>query len=326
MTKLVWDQVGDRVYQAGLEKGVIYLNNGDAIPWNGLTSVVEHPDKEASPVYFDGMKVQDVVVLGDFSANLKAITYPDEFIELEGLAKVRNGVFLGDQAPQVFDLSYRTLIGNDVDGIDAGYKIHIIYNVTAIPNDKPYSTISQDPSLSLFDWDIYAVPEEISGHRPTAHVILDSRNMDPWLLEDIETKLYGSEFTQPELPSISELISYMAGWYRWKVTDLGDGTYKLESGRGDALIFSGTNLEIFQALGVYVIDHGDGTFTVYDTYDIADVPEIKITDNGDGTWTATTSLDELFGVDPVTGYFNIYNANAVMVSPDEYELSDTTAG
>ena len=325
MPRLQWDIVGDRTFESGISKGVLYLNDGSAVPWNGLTSVVEKPDKEVTPKYFDGMKIQDSVVLGDFAASLRAVTYPDEFIELEGYGKVRNGAYLGDQPPGVFNLAYQTLIGNDLDGEDAGYKIHIVYNATAVPHDKTFNTLSSEPSLSEFEWDIYAVPEEAPGHRPSAHIIIDSRNFDPWLMEDIETKLYGGEFSEPDLPSLSELITYIEGWYRWKVTDLGDGTYKLESGRGDALIFSGTNLEIFQALGVYVIDHGDGTFTVYDTYDIADIPEIKIVDNGDGTWTATTSFDNLFAVDPVTGYFNIFNANAFMVGPQEYRLSDTVA-
>lgn len=322
MPRLVWDRIGDRTYETGLDRGVLYLDDGSVVPWNGLTNVVEHSDREATPVYFDGMKIQDLVALGDFSATMKAITYPDEVVELEGLGRVRNGAHLGDQMPGVFDLSFRTMIGNALEGDYVGYKIHIMWNITAIPSDKTYATRSSDPSLSEFEWEIYSVPEEIAGYRPTAHLIIDSRQFDPWLMEDIENKLYGGDFSEPSLPSISELVAYIKGWYRWKVTDLGDGTYKLESGRGDMLIFTGTNLEIFQALGIYVVDHGDETFTVYDTYDIADVPEIRIVDNGDGTWTATTTFDNLFGVSE-DGYFQIFNANAVMIAPDEYRLSDT---
>lgn len=325
MPQLIWEKVEDRTFETGLDKGVLYLEDGSAVPWNGLTSVVKKSDKTSSPVYFDGMKINNLVSLGDFAATLKAITYPDEFVELEGMGSVRNGMFLDDQALKTFNLSYRVKVGNAIEGDSLGYKIHVVYNLVAIPSDKTNSTQSADPTLVEFEWELLAVPVEIPGFRPTAHLIIDSRDFDPWLLEDIEEKLYGGEFVDPLLPSMEDLVSYIDNWYRWKVIDNGDGTYTLISGRGDSLIFSGTNLEIFTALGIYVIDHGDGTFTVHDTYDIADVPEIKITDNGDGTWTATTSFDNLFGVDS-EGFFQIFNANAVMIAPDEYRLSDTTAG
>lgn len=322
MTILAWDNLEDRTYENGLDRGVIYLQDGTAIPWNGLTEVSEKNSAESSPIYFDGRKINNLVSLGDFAASVKAITYPDELIELEGMGYLRNGAWLGEQQPQLFNLCYRSKVGNAVDN-EAGYKIHIIYNAMAIPNDKVRESTGKDPNLSEFAWTLETIPEEIEGFRPTSHFVIDSREFDPWLLEDIEEKLYGGPFAVPSLPTLPELIDYIKDWYRWKVTDLGDGTYKLESGRGDALIFSGTNLEIFTALGVYIIDHGDGTFTVRDTYDIADVPSIEIVDNGDGTWTANTNFDELIGIDPVTGFFQIFNANSVMISPDEYEISDT---
>jgi hypothetical protein len=321
MTILVWDNLEDRRYETGLDRGVLYLQDGTAVPWNGLVEVSEKNTGDSKPVYFDGRKINNLVSLGDFEASLKAVTYPDELVPLEGMGRLRNGAWLGEQKVDLFNLSYRSRIGNAVDG-DSGYKIHIIYNAIANPSDVTRSSVSDSPNLIEFEWDIQTIPEDLDGFRPTAHFVIDSRDFDPWLLEDIEEKLYGGPFAEPDLPPLPELVDYIKNWYRWKVTDLGDGTYKLESGRGDALVFSGTNLEIFQALGVYVIDHGDGTFTVYDTYDIADVPEIKIIDNGDGTWTATTSFDNLFAVDEF-GYFNILNANATMIAPDEYRLSDT---
>ena len=136
MPILEWDKVGERYYETGIDRGVLYMPDGSAVPWNGLTSVIEHFDKSTSPVYYDGMKISDLVSLGDFSATMKAVTYPEEFVEIEGSAKLRNGLFVGDQPPQTFCLCYRTKIGNDVDGVDSGYKIHLIYNLTAIPSDK----------------------------------------------------------------------------------------------------------------------------------------------------------------------------------------------
>lgn len=322
MTQLVWDQVGDRVYEIGLDKGVLYLSDGRALPWNGMTDVIEKNGTELVPVYYDGQKIQDRVILGEFAATLKAVTYPDEFVEVEGLGKVRPGVFVGDQAPKVFDLSYRTLVGNDIEGETAGYKLHIVYNLTAIPSDKTYATISADPSLVEFEWELTSVPDDTPGFRPTAHIILDSREMDPWLLEAIELMLYGGPFSQPDLMPLHELVEYMDTWYRWKVTDNGDGTYTLVSGRPGMPSFTGDNLEIFHALGVYVIHHEDGTFTIYDTYDISDIPQIKIVDNGDGTWTATSDHANLIAVDE-EGFFNIFNANASFLDPDTYAISNT---
>ena len=135
MPRLVWDKLGDRVYESGLDKGVLYLPDGSAVPWNGLTSVIEHFNQELSPVYYEGMKVADLVVLGDFTATIGAITYPDEFTEIEGAVEIRRGTFFGNQEPQVFGLCYRSEIGNDLEGESAGYKLHLLYNVTAVPKD-----------------------------------------------------------------------------------------------------------------------------------------------------------------------------------------------
>src|SRR5580765_2617317 len=141
MSVLIWDTAGSKVYETGLDKGVLYLSDGSAVPWNGLTSIVEKFDKESESVYYDGMKITDLVYLGDFAATLKAITYPDQFIELDGYGFLRQGMYVGNQLPKTFSLSYRTRIGNDVDGDVAGYKIHILYNLTAIPTDRTYNTV-----------------------------------------------------------------------------------------------------------------------------------------------------------------------------------------
>jgi len=323
MPVLVWDEVGSRTYETGLDRGVLFLPDGSAVPWNGLTAVIETFDKESSPVYFDGMKINDLVSLGDFAATLKAVTYPDEFFELEGYGELRHGMWVGDQQPGFFHLSYRTKVGNDLVGDEAGYKIHIIYNVMALPKDKNYATQSVSPSLVEFEWDISAIPETIPGFRPSAHFIIDSREFDEGLLAAIEKMLYGDAVSLPNLPSMAELYDFIKEWYRWRVIDNGDGTYKLISGGGNILVVTG-DPEQFTALGIHVQFHEDGSFTIFDTYDKHDVPQIKIIDNGDGTWTAETAQGGLFAVDPDTGYFNIYNANAIMLGPDEYQLSDTT--
>lgn len=320
MPILVWDKVGDRNYETGLDRGVLYLPDGSAVPWNGLTSVVESFDKAVSPVYYDGMKINDLVILGDFAATMKAVTYPDEFIELEGVISSRSGVFLGDQVPQSFGLCYRTQIGNDLEGDVIGYKIHILYNITAIPHEKTYASVSTDPSLVEFEWDIVAVPEEIPGFRPTAHIILNSIDIDPWLLEDLEAKLYGSTSADASLITMSSLVTFMSEWYRVKIVDNADGTWTAISQR-DGFIQMMTQ-DLFQIVNVNAVYLNDYTFVISDTIDLSDLPQIKISDNGDGTWTATTDHESLIEVS-IDGVFEIKNANVTLLGEDSYRISDT---
>ncbi len=321
MPELVWDKVGDRVYETGLDKGVLYLPNGSAVPWNGLTSVIEKFDKESSSVYYDGMKINDLVVLGDFSASMKAVTYPDEFVELEGLAPVKRGVFYADQPPQAFGLCYRTQIGNDLDGDIEGYKIHILYNVTAIPNDKTYSSVTVNPALVEFEWTISAVPEEVPGFRPTAHIVIDSRDVDPWLLKELEEIIYGNSFAKAALIPMVDLVTHINDWFRVKIIDHGDGTWSAISKREGFIMLNSEDLFTIIETNATYLD--DDTYLISDTSDIKDVPQIRITDLENGTWRAETDHDNLI---IMTGAyeFEIRNANAVYLSPTLYEISDTT--
>lgn len=225
MAELVWDKLGERIYETGLDKGVLYLSDGTAIPWNGLTSVIEKFDRESSSVYYDGMKINQIVSLGSFSASMKAITYPDEFVEIEGLDEFKTGVFYGDQKPKTFGLCYRTLIGNELEGDSSGYKLHIIYNLMATPTDKTYASITSDPSIVEFEWDISAIPEEVSGFCPTAHIVVDSTKVEPLLLEELEAILYGSSTVDALLIPMSELVLFISNWYRMDIVDNGDGTW-----------------------------------------------------------------------------------------------------
>lgn len=322
MPELIWDRVGDRVYETGLDKGVLYLPDGSAVPWNGLTSIVESTDASVTPVYYDGRKISDLVTPGDFSGSMKAVTYPDEFVELEGLASPRRGLFYAQQKPTPFALSYRNRIGDDVEGDEAAYKIHVLYNVTAIPTDKTFATASNEPSLMEFEWQITTVPEEIAGYWPTSHVIIDSREFDPWLLEELEAMLYGAGTDDPSLWSISELVSYINTWYRIKITDNGDGTWTAETMR-DGFITLGL-FGYFEIKGANALYLDEDTFEISDTNDITDVPLIKIYWNGDGTWTAESENEGVITIDPVTGEFELKNATAVYLDADTYQLSDTT--
>jgi hypothetical protein len=224
MTTILWDEVGSRTYESGLDRGVLYLPDGSAIPWNGLKEVNEDSDTENSSVYYDGQKINELVTIGGFKGKITAITYPSQFSELEGMAQITAGILLGQQQPKVFGLSYRTKVGTDLDG-DAGYKIHILYNVTAIPSAKSFATNTDETEISDFEWDITAIPEEIPGFRPTAYISIDSRFIAPELLSDIEDRLYGTSSMDPELVPLVDFINYLYFEFKWKIIDNGDGTW-----------------------------------------------------------------------------------------------------
>jgi len=250
----MWDEVGTRFYETGVDRGVLYLTDGLGVPWNGLTSVTEKTSGSTeSPLYFDGVKYGEHLAVGDFGATLKAYTYPDEFLEFEGVLDGGNGLFVTNQFPSRFGLSYRTKIGNDVDGLDAGYKIHILYNLLAIPSQKGYNSLSDNAgNLSEFEWTLSSIPGEIEGFRPTSHIILDTRIMSPVLVADIETTLYGNEINAPYLPPISTLVSQISSWVIIRIIDNGDGTWTAEGPDDLISMLDATTFQIIQANAVYL--------------------------------------------------------------------------
>lgn len=252
MTTLLWDEVGTRFYEAGVDRGVLYSADGTAVPWNGLISVTEQSSGSGgSPVYFDGVKYADIVVLGDFAATIKAYTYPDEFLAFEGVLEVGNGLFVVNQKPTRFGLSYRTRISSDLDA-DEGYKIHLLYNLLATPSQKDYQTLSEEGSAIEFEWNITAVPGEVPGFRPSAHVIFDTRRMSPILLQDIEETLYGNDFDDARLPPISTLTTFVGSWVIIRITDNGDGTWTAEGPDDLITMLDSTTFQIIQANAEYL--------------------------------------------------------------------------
>lgn len=226
MSAIIWDRLEDRVYETGLDRGVLYFPDGGGVAWNGLIAVNENTSNSIESVYFDGVKFNDIVVAGDYSATLRAFTYPDEFLEYEGVVEEQDGLYITDQYQRLFHMSYRTGIGGE-----EGYKIHLLWNLTAIPSTKSYQTLGLETVPMEFEWTITSVPEPIGKYRPTSHVILDSRKLDPFLLEDIELILYGRNATEtevaafPTFPSLIGFISYIRKWNRLIITDNGDGTW-----------------------------------------------------------------------------------------------------
>lgn len=251
MTALVWDQVGTRFYETGVDRGVLYLPEGNGIPWSGLISVNEQAaGNEGSPIYFDGVKIANILAYGDFAASLRAYTYPDEFLEFEGILEVGNGLFVANQKQRRFGLSYRTKIGNDVDGSDLGYKIHVLYNLLATPSQKNYQTVPINNAIE-FEWNITSIPGEVPGFLPTAHLIFDTRSMGPLLIADIESTLYGDELDNAFLPPISTLVSFIGEWVIIRITDNFDGTWTATGPDNLITMLDATTFQIIQANAVY---------------------------------------------------------------------------
>ena len=220
MSKLVWDKTGDRTYETGVRNGVLYpQSTGGTYPkgvaWNGPTAVTESPSgAEATALYADDIKYLNLYSTEEFGATIEAYTYPDEFAECDGSASIATGVTIGQQKRKAFGLCYRTVLGNDVDGEDYGYKIHIIYGAMAAPSEKAYNTINDSPEAITFSWEISTTPVSVSGFKPTASVTIDSTKVESAKLKSLEDILYGTETEEARLPlpnEIAELIGSASG-------------------------------------------------------------------------------------------------------------------
>lgn len=213
MAILTWDNVGERLYETGVDRGVLYIPDVagayvNGVAWNGLTSVSEAPSgAEPNPQYADNIKYLNLISAEEFSATLEAFTYPVEFNQFDGLAAPTTGVTIGQQARKTFGLSYRTQLGNDLNGTDHGYKLHLIYGCTASPSEKAYNTINDSPEAITFSWEIATTPVAVTGYKSTSVITVDSTAVDPTALSDLEDFLYGTAGTDPSLPTPDAVIA-----------------------------------------------------------------------------------------------------------------------
>lgn len=216
MAKLVWDKTGERIYETGVNQGVLYpIQPGGeytkGVAWNGLTAVTQSPSgAEATPLFADNMKYLNLVSAEEFGATIEAYTYPDEFALCDGSAVLQKGVTIGQQARKVFGLCYKTIVGNDVDGIDHGYKLHLIYGCQAAPSEKAYNSINDSPDAITFSWEITTTPIAVKDFKSTAHLEIDSTKCDAEKLTALEKILYGDETTEPRMPLPDEIATLMA--------------------------------------------------------------------------------------------------------------------
>jgi hypothetical protein len=221
MTKLAWDQTGERLYETGVDRGVLYLPNNAGVydsgfAWNGLTTLTESPSgAEANPQYADNIKYLTLMSVEEFGGTIEAFTYPDEFAQCDGTASPQAGVAIGQQPRSKFGLSYRTKVGNDLNS-EAGYKLHLVYNALAAPSEKAYATVNDSPEAMAFSWDFttYAVEVgTISGttYKPTASMVIDSTKVSASALASLEDTLYGTVGQDPRLPTPAEVIAFFSG-------------------------------------------------------------------------------------------------------------------
>lgn len=213
MSKIVWDKTGERLYETGVDHGVLYPVQEDGtyslgVAWNGLTAITESPSgAEATPLFADNIKYLNMVSAEDFGCTIEAYTYPDEFAECDGSATIATGVNIGQQARKTFGLCYRTIVGNDVESNGHGYKLHLLYGCLAAPSEKSYTSVNDSPEAITFSWEVSATPVNVTGHKPTACLTIDSTKVAAEKMAAIEEALYGSTSAEPKMLMPDEIVA-----------------------------------------------------------------------------------------------------------------------
>ena len=264
MTTITWDRVGERFFQTGIDRGVLYPHEGPGVAWNGLTSVEDGSVGDNRSLYMDGVKYLEQMSPAEYAGKLKAFTYPVEFEDISGIERAAPGLLYYDQPPSSFDLTYRTRLGNDVDGTDLGYRIHILYNIVANPDPYVIETFRDPTRPTEFTWSLAGTPPVVKGYRPTVHISIDSTEIDPDILQTIEDILYGTGTTDPWLPSISEIRDLFETLGALIIVDNGDGTWQaIDAGNEYISMIDATTFRIANADATYL---DATTYTISSTY------------------------------------------------------------
>jgi hypothetical protein len=314
MSRLSWDL---RTYEAGIDEVVLYGTDRLGTAWSGVTGIKEVFDEKVDPIFLDGVKVFDRPGFSGFKAVLSAFTYPDEFLEYEGIEEIRAGVAVDSQPTDNFHLSYKTRIANDTDGMKHGYKIHILYNLTAKIIARSNTTITTSTKPLEFQWDLSAVPDLASHFRPTAHVIIDSRYLRADLLHNIETVIYGSDGRQAYLPKLDDALSMVQYWDPKVIQANPDGGLsRLVPGIGDLtetavsgvyVALPTTQLRATKPDGFYILEPREDSLTIVDV--------------GNGIWQAIDNGKHLTLLEATV--FRLSAETLVMLDADTYMVSST---
>jgi len=215
MSKLQWDQTGERFFETGVQQGVLFVRDAtgaypQGVPWNGLISVSDSPEGgEPEPIYADNIKYLNLMSNEELGLSIEAYTYPEEFGPCDGSVDATDGVKLGQQGRKTFGLAYKTLIGNDVDDVDHGYKLHLVYGCLASPSEKSYETVNESPEAMTFSWDVDTTPVPVTDHKPTSKIVIDSRTADVTKLAALEEAIFGAEASEANLPLPDAVITMM---------------------------------------------------------------------------------------------------------------------
>lgn len=261
MTVLSWGDLGQRFYETGVDRGVLYVGSNAGVAWSGLISVEESPTGGSPlPYYFDGYKYLNIATAEEFEATINAFSSPPEFDLCDGTGMIHSGLFVTQQPRKPFNFSYRTKIGNDVDGLDLGYKIHLVYNALSGPTSRANGTLNDSTSAMTLSWSITTAPPPLLGFRPSAHLVLDSRTTADALMSEIEDILYGTETSSPRMPSPQELSDLFTNNVPLLITDLGSGEYRAE-GYGVNMV-PGVDSVNFTIEDNSVTEYGEGFFTI----------------------------------------------------------------
>lgn len=261
MSRLSWDDIGDKLFEGGVDRGVLYPENSTGVAWNGLVNVIEKPTLSTSTSYYqDGQKYLDKKGSEEFAGSIEAFTFPDEFAECDGTWSTEYGFELTQQTRKPFNLCYRTGIGNDIAGLDHGYKLHLIYDAVASPSNKAFPTLSSNIDVRPFLWEFTTTPTQtLLGYKPTAHIILNSLKIAPEIMALVESYLYGSDALPPTLLSIDDLIQKITEGLTLQIIDNQDGSWTAIGGSSEISFLSSTE---FQISSPTLTTFGDGTFAV----------------------------------------------------------------
>lgn len=285
MAVLEWDQVGERLYETGVDHGVLYIPNATGeydkgYAWNGLTTVTETPSgAESTAQYADNIKYLNLQSAEEFGATVEAFTYPDEFAQCDGTAVPQVGVNVGQQARKTFGLSYRTLVGNDLDGQDHGYKLHLIYGCQAAPSEKAYNTVNDSPEAITFSWELTTTPAPVTGLKPTSIITVNSLEVSAANLQALEDALYGTAGADPHLPTPDEVIAMFGG----AVTEVETVAPTYDAGTDMITIPAVTG--VIYKIGGEVVTGTYGPITEDTVVTAVPAPGYKFTETSDTDWT-----------------------------------------
>ena len=283
MSRLVWDTIGERFFETGVDQCVLYPISNNAYPmgyaWNGITGVSESPSgADANAIYADNIKYLNLRAAEEFGATVTAYTYPDEFAECDGSASPVKGLTVGQQARKMFGLCYRTRLGNDTDGSDHGYKLHLVYGLTASPSERGYSTINDSPEAIEFSWEMNSTPVSVTGLKPTSVITISSEDFTAAQMKAIEDVLYGDSSNDARLPLPDEVISLM-----------GSSVYEINLDKANATLTVGKTLKLNASVSPA---SAEVTWASSDS-EKASVSNGTVTAVAAGTATITASITDL---------------------------------